>query len=118
LITTDDIELKDINGLLDYFNISIKKIGTKRINTKANVKIIGKQIIEYFDDFVDPADKLVKLNKEKIRLENEIKRSQNILSNKKFLQHAPNEKVKEEQAKFAQYQEQYQKILEHIKKIS
>jgi valyl-tRNA synthetase len=118
LITNNKIKIDDINRLLEPFNVLVKKISSKRIDKKANLFVIDNQTIEYFDNFISAPEQLNKLEIEKNRLENEIKRSQTILQNKNFLAHAPREKVQEEEKKYVSYKEQYQKILENIKKIN
>ena len=52
------------------------------------------------------------------KVESEIKRSESILSNKKFLEKASKEKVNEEKLKYENYKKQYQELKEKISKIN
>ncbi|MDR0674785.1 MAG: valine--tRNA ligase [Mycoplasmataceae bacterium] len=117
LITNDHVVLHEINDVLQLFNIKIDKISNKRINKTANVVVIGKQMVEYIDNFIDANIQLEKVKSELDRLENEIQRSQKILGNKQFLQKAPKNKILQEQEKYHQYQTQYQKNLTIYKNL-
>jgi valyl-tRNA synthetase len=117
LITTEIIDLKTINNLLANFNIEIKNISKKQINPDATVVVVNKQMIEYVNNFANNHEQVDKIKTELKRLENEIDRSKQILSNKQFIAKAPKEKVNLEQQKFQQYQEQYAKNLAIYKKI-
>ena len=52
-----------------------------------------------FSDLVDISAEIERLKKEQAKLEGELKRSQNMLSNEKFLSKAPAEKIAEEKEK-------------------
>lgn len=62
----------------------------------------------------DPEEEKKKLNAEKERLEQELARSKGILSNKKFLDKAPADKVASEKEKQAAYEKQYQVIVDRL----
>jgi valyl-tRNA synthetase len=62
----------------------------------------------------DPEEEKKKLNAEKERLEKELARSKGILSNKKFLDKAPADKVAAEQEKQSAYEKQYQVIVDRL----
>ncbi len=51
------------------------------------------------------------------KMEQEIKRSETILNNKKFIENASKEKIKEEKEKYKNYQKQYKEIKEKLEKI-
>ena len=55
--------------------------------------------------------------KELERLESEIKRSQSMLSNEKFISKAPKEKVDEEKNKLNNYQNSYDTLIEKKKEL-
>ncbi len=67
------------------------------------------------DDLIDKEKELERLNKEKTRLEGEIKRVQGKLSNEGFLAKAPANLVEQEKEKAVKYQEMLEKVLEGIK---
>ena len=69
-------------------------------------------------EVVNKQEELEKIAKELTRLEGEIKRSTNILSNEKFLAKAPEAKVNEEKDKLAKYQESYKILLEKKEELS
>ncbi len=56
------------------------------------------------DELVDMGKELERLQKEQKRLEGELKRSNGMLGNQKFLDKAPAEKIEEEKAKLADYE--------------
>lgn len=53
--------------------------------------------------------------KQKQSLENEIKRSENILNNPNFVQKAPKEKLDNEKEKYQSYLKQYDMVMEKLK---
>ena len=71
-----------------------------------------------FADLVDISAEIERLQKEKSRLEGELKRSQNMLSNEKFLSKAPESKIAEEKEKQQKYQQTYDQINERLKQLS
>jgi valyl-tRNA synthetase len=117
LITTLKFKLSEINQLLNLFNIHIEQITTKRTSTNTNVAIFNHLTIEYDAIANESTTLLNKLTKEKLHLENELKRSQAILNNKNFLNKAPINKVNLEKQKLKDYQNQYDQIKLAISKI-
>ena len=71
-----------------------------------------------FADLVDAEKELERLNKEKTRLEGEIKRGENMLGNERFLSKAPAEKVEEEKQKLQKYKETYAQVLERLESFA
>ena len=70
-----------------------------------------------FAELVDIDKELERLSKEKTRLEGEIKRGENMLSNERFLSKAPAAKVEEEKAKLTKYKETYEQVVERIESL-
>ena len=70
-----------------------------------------------FADLVDVAKEIERLNKEKARLEGEIKRASGMLSNPKFVDKAPAAKVDEEKAKLTKYTETLEQVMERLKQL-
>ena len=56
-----------------------------------------------FAELVDISAEIERLNKEKARLDGEIKRCQGMLSNEKFISKAPEAKINEEKEKLEKY---------------
>ena len=70
-----------------------------------------------FSDLVDIAAEIERLSKEQKKLEGELKRSQSMLSNEKFLSKAPAEKIAEEKEKQQKYQQTYDQITERLAQL-
>ncbi len=68
-------------------------------------------------DLVDKEAAREKLYQAKARLEGELKRSRAMLSNPNFLSKAPEQKIKVEQEKLADYEAQYASVLQAISEI-
>ncbi|WP_024867058.1 valine--tRNA ligase [Butyrivibrio sp. FCS014] len=71
-----------------------------------------------FSDLVDIAAEIERLTKEQKKLEGELKRSQNMLSNEKFLSKAPADKIAEEKEKQQKYQQTYDQITERLAQLT
>lgn len=82
-----------------------------------SVVIEGVKIFIPLDELVDFTKELDRLNKEKAKLEGEIKRVNGKLSNQGFLAKAPESLVNEEKAKKAKFEEMMNSVLERIANI-
>ncbi len=82
-----------------------------------SVVIAGATLYLPFEDLVDIAQEIERLTKEKARLEGEIKRSNSMLSNEKFLSKAPKAKVDEEKEKLVKYESMLTEVTSHLDKI-
>jgi valyl-tRNA synthetase len=98
---------------------------TLTISSKIAVKAEGKTFIlknvEIFvplAGLVDVKEQIESLTKELTKLEGEIKRCENMLSNPSFLSKAPQAKVNEEQAKLEDYKVRYEKAKQLLTKLS
>ena len=80
--------------------------------------IAGATLYIPFEELVDISAEIERLSKEKTRLEGEIKRSNSMLSNEKFLSKAPESKVKEEQDKLKKYEEMYEAVKERLEQLN
>ena len=69
-------------------------------------------------DLVDKEEVIKKLLATKAKLESEIKRSENMLSNQSFISKAPEAKINAEKAKYAEYKEQYAEVLKSLEDIN
>ncbi len=70
-----------------------------------------------FSDLVDISAEIERLTKEQKKLEGELKRSQNMLSNEKFLSKAPADKIAEEKEKQQKYQQTYDQITARLEQL-
>ena len=80
-----------------------------------SVVIEGAKIFIPLDELVDFSKELDRLNKEKAKIESEIKRVNGKLSNQGFLAKAPEKLVNEEKAKKEKYEERLESIEAKIK---
>lgn len=69
------------------------------------------------EELVDIKKELERLGKEEKRLLGEISRSEGMLSNERFVQKAPEEKVKEERSKLQKYQEMLTALRERLSQL-
>lgn len=109
-------EKKHLNPyLLQLTNSQIITISNNPLTTNNKVvKVISSAVIEIsVANLFNKEEQLAKLKQELVHIDNEIKRSETILSNKQFLAKAPLIKINEEKEKLAKYQKQ--KILINIK---
>ena len=70
------------------------------------------------EDLVDFEKEKERLTKEKEKLEKELARSKGMLSNEKFLNKAPAEKVAEERAKMDKYQQMMDDVLARLAQMN
>ena len=70
-----------------------------------------------FTDLVDLSAEIERLEKEKARLEGELKRSRNMLSNEKFISKAPQVKIDEEKEKQHKYEQTYAQVEERLAQL-
>ena len=70
-----------------------------------------------FADLIDIEEEKKRLLKKKERLEKELKRSNSMLSNEKFLSKAPEEKIKEEREKLQGYEKMMSEVEARLKAL-
>ena len=121
-----EIMVQDNNNEIINVSDQIKNILNKMVKCTLVDSIDEEKTIRpIYNGFISVAsntlcnveEELAKFNKEKIKLEAEIKRSTNMLSNEKFLAKAPAEKVAEEQRKLVNYQNQYNLVCNRLKEL-
>ncbi len=76
--------------------------------------IAGATLYMPFAELVDISAEIERLTKEQTRLEGEIKRSNGMLSNEKFISKAPEAKVNEEKEKLAKYEKMLAEVSERL----
>ena len=67
-----------------------------------------------FDELVDINQEIERLEKEQKRLLGEVKRSTGMLSNQKFVEKAPADKIQEEKEKLVKYEQMLKQIVERL----
>ena len=103
---------------LAYASESVCQTGKDNIADDAvSVVLADATVYIPFSDLVDLAAEIERLTKEQKKLEGELKRSQNMLSNEKFLAKAPAEKIAEEKEKQLKYQQTYDQIKERLAQL-
>ena len=103
---------------LAYANESVCQKDKEGIADDAvSVVIPGCNIYIPFAELVDIKAEIERLNKEKSKMEGELKRSKAMLSNEKFLSKAPEAKIAEEKEKQARYKQQYDQIVERLDQL-
>ena len=71
-----------------------------------------------FAELVDISKEIERLEKEKAKLEGELKRSNNMLNNEKFVSKAPAAKIEEEKAKLEKYNNMMQQVSERLAQLT
>ena len=104
---------------LAYASESVCQSGKDGIADDAvSVVLADATVYIPFSDLVDIAAEIERLKKEQGKLLGELKRSQGMLSNEKFLAKAPAEKIAEEKEKQQKYQQTYDQITERLAQLS
>ncbi len=120
-LVVSDARLIDL--LKTYEPYLIKFLNTKVLNIEINhtskdaILLTGTHInidVEK-SDLIDLEAEKQSLLKQKMTLEKELERSQSLLNNPNFIAKAPIEKKQIEQAKYEDYQKQYDDIVEKLK---
>ena len=123
-VRSDETVMKTIIRDQEYFR-SLAKIGNiYPYSPELEQTVTATAVVEGTELFIPLAD-LIDVEKEKSRLQKEIKRLEGLnksisakLSNQNFISKAPEKVVKGEKAKLAQIQESLQKVTNHYKKLS
>ena len=76
--------------------------------------IDGAEILIPMEDLIDFEAEILRLESEKSKLEKEVDRVEKKLSNKKFVDKAPEKIVNEERAKGEKYREMLQKVIDRL----
>ena len=117
-----DLKIKSIENI-DELNEYIKRFAFANSLEFTNedvpnsTSIILSKLTLYILDNTNKEDLKNNLEKEFSRLQNEIKRSEGMLSNKNFLDKAPKEKIDVEKKKYENYLTQLKEIEEKLKKL-
>ena len=82
-----------------------------------NKVLLKVTVVVPLNDLINIEEEISKLQKEEIRLIQEVERSNKMLNNQSFISKAPAEKVNAERAKLSQYEQQLNDVRELLKKI-
>ena len=97
--------------------ITIQKDKAGIPDNAISLAVPGIEIYIPFNELVDIAQEIERLEKEKLTYENEIKRVEKMLSNEGFIAKAPEAKITEEKAKKEKYEELLKKTVERIESL-
>lgn len=112
IVVSEDASVRDIYSDLAgiYSNLAgASEVSVQSDNGSVPEKAVSAVIPDAtaympLDELVDMGKELERLQKEQKHLEGEVKRSNGMLSNQKFLDKAPAEKIEEEKAKLVDYE--------------
>ena len=101
------------------FAENIKVQEDKECIPENSVSIVsdGIELFIPFEELVDVAKELERLEGEKEKLEKEVERCAKMLSNKGFVEKAPKAKIEEEEKKLAKYREMLETVEKRIKEM-
>ena len=121
-----DIKVTDLNDNVTEFSDVLKEILFKMTKSNINNSLVGELSVRAIFDgklyisssqLIDKEAEILKLTNEEIRLNNEINRCKNMLSNEKFTSKAPIEKVNEEKNKLEKYLNEYEIVINRLKEL-
>ncbi len=95
-------------------NVEIKSSKDGIDANSVNIVVDGAEIFMPLGELVDKEKELERLNKEKAKLEGEIKRVEGKLNNQGFVAKAPQKLIDEEKEKGEKYKEMLEKVLKSI----
>jgi len=104
--------------LVNVEDMTIINDKTEAGNDCAASVIEGVQIYIPLSDLIDYDKEMERLNKEKEKLESEIKRGEGKLNNQDFVGKAPEKVVASEKEKLLKYKEMYSKLIERIEQLN
>ena len=116
-IIVEGMKLDDSLKSILYRMVKLNIIDSTNEETIVRPLSFGK-VLYLMNEIVDKKAELEKIEKELDRLSKEIERSNNMLSNEKFISKAPKEKVDEEKNKLINYQNSYNTLIEKKKELS
>ena len=125
---TIHLEIKDENLLKEMHNMKIyleKFLVTDKLVIEHELTLVDEAVLLVGQmnvhvlkaDLIDLEKEKELLLRQKERLENEIKRSENLLNNKSFLDKASIDKVNSEKEKYTSYKLQYEDVLSKLNEL-
>lgn len=120
LVCKDDKASSFAEGI-EYFKTLASASEVEILDSKDSVPedavsmiVEGAEIFLPLDELVDFAKEVERLQKEKSKLEGEVKRSSGKLSNQGFVAKAPEKLINEEKAKLEKYEEMLKSVVERL----
>ena len=122
-----DIVVNDHQGHIIQYSDSIKALVSRmakativdKLDMDLSVLTTSFGSIGYNGNaLINVEEEIAHLTKEKLRLENEIKRGENMLNNANFLAKAPQAKVDSEKGKLESYRGQYETVIARLNQLS
>ena len=95
-----------------FLNTSQLTMSQTLSTDEETILIVGSRIVVHVikSDIIDPQKELQSLLKQQKQLESEIKRSESLLHNEKFMSKAPQSKINDEKQKYQDYLKQYELV--------
>lgn len=125
LVIVSDKKAKEIEASSGYIKslANVSKIEIIQDKSKAPRDVMsgivdGAEILIPMEDLIDFEAEILRLQAEKSRLIKEVDRVNKKLSNKNFLDKAPQKIVDEERAKGEKYEEMLEKVIDRLKSMS
>ncbi len=123
IITSDSEHVRNVfielentyKALGGIASVSVQKDDTGIPEGAISVVIPDAVVYIPMEEIIDLDKEKERLEKEKERLDKELKRSRGMLSNKSFLEKAPEVKVTEEKDKLKQYEQMMEDVLKRLK---
>jgi len=111
-------DLKTFDAYLSKFLNTKDLKYVESVNSDSMIFIAGTKVNVYIEksDLIDLEQEKASLMKQKETLEKELERSSGLLSNKNFVDKAPQEKIDIEQRKYDDYKKQYDDVVVMLKK--
>ncbi len=124
-VVSDDASVRDTFASCEvYFKPLAYASDVKILSEKTGISddavscvIPGATLYMPFAELVDIKAEIERLSKEEARLQGEIKRSNGMLSNEKFLSKAPESKVNEEKEKLKKYENMLKEVTDRLSAI-
>jgi valyl-tRNA synthetase len=103
---------------VERFSFStVIEASTKDSNLTSMTSYLYPQGKMYVEQVIDPVKLKTQLTETLAHLTSEIKRAQSMLANPRFIEKAPQEKIKEEKDKLALFEKQFLETKEKLKKV-
>ena len=123
IVVTDNLE-KEIKASEEFLlklgfanEIVIQKDMTGIDEKAISIVVDDLKVFIPFEDLVDIAEEIERLQNEKKRLESEVERGEKMLSNPGFINKAPEEKVQAEKDKLENYKEMLATVIERLNNL-
>ncbi|MGM0608587.1 MAG: valine--tRNA ligase [Candidatus Muiribacteriota bacterium] len=117
IVSDCDFSSDEINYIEFFGNCNIDFSKKKLCDNYSKIIVEGKELFCNLDEFIDLEEEKKRLEVEITKLEAEIKRSERMLGNTKFVENAPEKIVLNEKKKYEKYKNSKKKLDEAYEKI-